>query len=454
MHFKPVCLSLLLAVLAPAALSQTTISRDFESAGFADITVHDDQHVRIAVRDDNFNAALPASWRSWWYVQAHYDLEAGQHLQLDIANRGWQYFYTPFYSYDQKLWRRIDENNVSQTADCDTGIEGCVLSFNHPAKYDHVYFATFMPYPTSALDNFVKRISTDASVSIETLGFSQHYQLPIYHITITDPNSTKQKSRVWIHGRSHPAETPSSFVLEGFINFLISGHPVARSLRNHLIFHIVPMHNVDGVFEGNYRSNPDSIDFESSWYFDKNNPAVLTAKAPQETQMINAVMRRLLDDDIPVKMALNLHASNSEPDTAIFAFPHFGDNRKDYSRSERDLWEHQLTFIDYLTRLYDNRIELPPEEGGRGFLNSFFPETWWWNNKQNDVMAMTIEMTYGKAGFDHWITDVEQRHFGEALAKSIAVYFALEDAPLLPPALEDRVRRDSIIYQPGFEAFK
>ena len=39
----------------------------------------------------------------------------------------------------------------------------------------------------------------------------------------------------------------------GFIDFLISNHPVAKTLREHIVFKIVPMLNPDGVYLGNYR---------------------------------------------------------------------------------------------------------------------------------------------------------------------------------------------------------
>lgn len=39
----------------------------------------------------------------------------------------------------------------------------------------------------------------------------------------------------------------------GIIDFLISQHPIARVLREHLVFKIAPMLNPDGVYLGNYR---------------------------------------------------------------------------------------------------------------------------------------------------------------------------------------------------------
>lgn len=40
----------------------------------------------------------------------------------------------------------------------------------------------------------------------------------------------------------------------GVIDFLVSQHPIAQVLRDHVVFKIVPMLNPDGVYLGNYRS--------------------------------------------------------------------------------------------------------------------------------------------------------------------------------------------------------
>jgi len=45
-----------------------------------------------------------------------------------------------------------------------------------------------------------------------------------------------------------------SCLFSGFMDFLISNHPVAKTLREHIVFKVVPMLNPDGVFLGNYRS--------------------------------------------------------------------------------------------------------------------------------------------------------------------------------------------------------
>ena len=63
------------------------------------------------------------------------------------------------------------------------------------------------------------------------------------------------KRYVFISSRVHPAETISSFMLDGFIDFIVSEDPRAKLLRSLFVFKIIPMLNPDGVFRGNYRGD-------------------------------------------------------------------------------------------------------------------------------------------------------------------------------------------------------
>ncbi|XP_036033047.1 cytosolic carboxypeptidase 6 isoform X1 [Onychomys torridus] len=74
-----------------------------------------------------------------------------------------------------------------------------------------------------------------------------------------------EKKVIFITGRVHPGETPSSFVCQGIIDFLVSQHPIARVLREHLVFKIAPMLNPDGVYLGNYRCSLMGFDLNRHW---------------------------------------------------------------------------------------------------------------------------------------------------------------------------------------------
>lgn len=77
-------------------------------------------------------------------------------------------------------------------------------------------------------------------------------EIPI--LTITDFSETKRRKKtILMVGRLHPGETHSSWLVHGFIRFILSESPKAKDLRNKVIFKIVPMLNPDGVIVGNYR---------------------------------------------------------------------------------------------------------------------------------------------------------------------------------------------------------
>uniref|UniRef100_A0A8C4SAY2 AGBL carboxypeptidase 4 n=1 Tax=Erpetoichthys calabaricus TaxID=27687 RepID=A0A8C4SAY2_ERPCA len=87
-------------------------------------------------------------------------------------------------------------------------------------------------------------------------------------LTVRSPRSLTadtEKKLVFLTARVHPGESPASFVCQGLIDFLVSSHPVARVLRDHVIFMVVPMLNPDGVYLGNYRCSLMGFDLNRHW---------------------------------------------------------------------------------------------------------------------------------------------------------------------------------------------
>ena len=86
-------------------------------------------------------------------------------------------------------------------------------------------------------------------------------------LTISNFELKKPKKKYcFISARIHPGESISSYIILGFITFLLSATNVqAKLLRDQYIFKIIPMLNPDGVIEGNYRCNLTGTDLNRIW---------------------------------------------------------------------------------------------------------------------------------------------------------------------------------------------
>ncbi|XP_034270934.1 cytosolic carboxypeptidase 6 isoform X2 [Pantherophis guttatus] len=173
-------------------------------------------------------------------------------------------------STSRPKWQRLPPRNVYYYR-CPDHRKNYVMSFAFCFdREDDIYqFAYCYPYTYTRLqhylDNLEKR-NMDYYCK-ELLGLSvQQRQLDL--LTITNPVNLRpgaEQKVVFITARVHPGETPSSLVCQGIIDFLVSPHPIAKVLRDHLVFKIAPMLNPDGVYLGNYRCSLMGYDLNRHW---------------------------------------------------------------------------------------------------------------------------------------------------------------------------------------------
>ncbi|XP_008572264.1 PREDICTED: cytosolic carboxypeptidase 2 isoform X1 [Galeopterus variegatus] len=129
-----------------------------------------------------------------------------------------------------------------------------------PHDQDTCFFAHFYPYTYTDLQCYLLSVAKNPTQSrfckLRTLCRSLAGNT-VYLLTITNPSQTPQeaaaKKAVVLSARVHPGESNSSWIMKGFLDFILSDSPDAQLLRDIFVFKVIPMLNPDGVIVGNYR---------------------------------------------------------------------------------------------------------------------------------------------------------------------------------------------------------
>ncbi|XP_040601673.1 cytosolic carboxypeptidase 2 isoform X3 [Mesocricetus auratus] len=129
-----------------------------------------------------------------------------------------------------------------------------------PHDQDTCFFAHFYPYTYTDLQCYLLSIANNPIQSqfckLRALCRSLAGNT-VYLLTITNPSRTPQeaaaKKAVVLSARVHPGESNGSWIMKGFLDFILSNSPDAQLLRDIFVFKVIPMLNPDGVIVGNYR---------------------------------------------------------------------------------------------------------------------------------------------------------------------------------------------------------
>ena len=162
------------------------------------------------------------------------------------------------YSCDGETWNRLTQHIYSSA-------NGGTYTVTETFPCDEVQISTFFPFSYQRMQDIVHAAGMSQWATSEFLGYSLQ-GLFIDQLTITNPAiASEDKDHIYIIGRQHAAETSSSHMLAGMIEFLLSDNPDAQTMRDHLVWHIVPMVNPDGVFQGNSRATAALRDPNRDW---------------------------------------------------------------------------------------------------------------------------------------------------------------------------------------------
>lgn len=88
----------------------------------------------------------------------------------------------------------------------------------------------------------------------------------MYILTVTNQSIPwDQKRGIFVSARVHPGETNASWMMKGFLDFLLGDTFEAKILRDNFVFKVIPMINPDGVINGNYRCSLAGVDLNRKY---------------------------------------------------------------------------------------------------------------------------------------------------------------------------------------------
>jgi hypothetical protein len=211
-------------------------------------------------------------------------------------------------------------------------------------------------------------------VHLDSIGTSVQGRA-LYVLTIEDTALVPlSRTTIWIHARTHPAEVQGTWVTNAMIQALLEDTPLARTLREACVFSILPMYNPDGVELSLPRQNANGVDIESNWN---------VVPGEVEVQALRAHFEDLMAQANPIRVALNVHSSIS---CTRYFVAHAA------TGTSVAYLELQQQFIGAVRSAFPGGIEpwtyfVSWQSGAP----TVYPESWFWYNHREDVLALTYE---------------------------------------------------------------
>jgi len=137
-----------------------------------------------------------------------------------------------------------DEDWTAVTA----SLRGQVAALEFEAGPGTSYLGLFPMYNYSRYLAFTDALGQRSEATVKLAGKSRQGR-EIWRVQIPAEPAAGAEPVVFLC-RNNACESAGNFMIEGMVRFLFSGEPEALELMRHFVFHLLPMSNPDGVFDG------------------------------------------------------------------------------------------------------------------------------------------------------------------------------------------------------------
>jgi len=306
--------TLLLACRAATAKEPLVVDAEFEGGSVRTIEIDD-----VARRIDFMPGGIPErGWPSWWFFRVK-GITLGESISLRLRASSatvekpgaplskplsavWTQVERATYSLDGETWHRTEK-----------GVrEGEWMVYTLKPETSTIFVAWGPPYTPGMAAKFVrKQASAHRGATARELCRSREKRIvPMLHVR-EGSLPPQRRFGVWIQARQHAWESGSSWVAQGFTEWLMSDAADAAWLRRNAEIFVVPIMDVDNAATGNGGKDALPQDHNRDW-----------SENPNWNEVIAA--QRLIGDltaDGRMDLFLDLHNPGPTDPTFFFTLP-------------------------------------------------------------------------------------------------------------------------------------
>lgn len=264
--------ALLLAPLiwlrSAVAAEPLTVASDFEGA-----SVHSVEIDNAARRISFMPGGDPArGWPCWWYFRVN-GITPGETITLRLHGStatvpkpgvpppkplasSWAMPEQATFSTDGKTWLHTEQGTNQDEW----------MSYTLKPDAASVFVAWGPPYTPGTAARLVRALSEKSphAKAAELCRSRENRVVPMLHVQEGE-RTKEQRFGVWIQARQHAWESGSSWVAQGFAEWLVSDNADAAWLRQHAEIYIVPIMDVDNTATGNGGKDAQPHDHNRDW---------------------------------------------------------------------------------------------------------------------------------------------------------------------------------------------
>lgn len=251
-----------------AAAEPLSVNSDFEGASVRVLEIdQNDRRVSFTPGGDPRRG-----WPCWWYFRID-GVTPGETLTLNLSGSTatvpqpgsplakplspvWAMPAQATYSTDGKEWKH--------TAKGERHDEQMTYRLTVDAK--SVFVAWGPPYTPATAAEFVRSMgeNSPAARATELCRSREGRPVPMLHVMEGD-RPVEQRFGVWIQARQHAWESGSSWVAQGFAEWLLSDDADAVWLRQHAEVFLIPIMDIDNTATGNGGKDALPHDHNRDW---------------------------------------------------------------------------------------------------------------------------------------------------------------------------------------------